>query len=184
MAAQSATPGAVARNSTTLAQSSTIPSRRRAINLVRSRLLWLLPGMMILPEPWCFTIGPTRWTNTRSEQVHLHDKLQERRVKGAGLGVHGPTATAACISRPGRRPNPKSGRPQQPSALPPRGRSRRSRYPKRCRPLPQSRPLEAFEHRCLARTLHSPLAEENRGDGYRATTQAHAFLSNVNHFTY
>jgi len=65
--------------------------------LVRSRLLWLLPGMMILPEPWCFTIGPTRWTNTRSEQVHLHDKLQERRVKGAGLGVHGPTATAACI---------------------------------------------------------------------------------------
>ena len=97
MAAQSAPPGAVARNSTTLAQSSTIPSRRRAINLVRSRLLWLLPGMMILPEPWCFTIGPTRWTNTRSEQVHLHDKLQERRVKGAGLGVHGPTATAACI---------------------------------------------------------------------------------------
>ena len=105
-------------------------------------------------------------------------------LMGAGLGVHGPTATAACISRPGRRPNPKSGRPQQPLALPPRGRSRRSRYPKRCRPLPQSRPLEAFEHRCLARTLHSPLAEENRGDGYRATTQAYGFLSNVNHFTY
>jgi hypothetical protein len=61
-----------------------------------------------------------------------------------------------------------------------RGRPARSAYPKRCRPLPpQSRPLEAFEHRYLARTLYSPLAKENRGDGYRAATQAHAFLRNV-----
>jgi len=67
--------------------------------------------MMILPEPWCFTIGPTRWTNTRSEQVHLHDKLQERRVKGAGLGVHGPTATAACIHDQDVDPTPSLDAP-------------------------------------------------------------------------
>jgi hypothetical protein len=37
----------VARNSTTLAQSSIVPSRRRATNSARSRLLWLLPGMTV-----------------------------------------------------------------------------------------------------------------------------------------
>jgi hypothetical protein len=42
--------------------------------------------------------------------------------------------------RPAHRPHPKPLRPAQPSTLPPRGRSRRPRYPKRCRPLPQSRP--------------------------------------------
>jgi hypothetical protein len=31
----------------TLAQSSTVPSRRRATNSARSRLLWLLPGMTV-----------------------------------------------------------------------------------------------------------------------------------------
>jgi hypothetical protein len=31
------------------------------------------------------------------EQVHLCDKLQERRIEGAGFGVHGPTATASRI---------------------------------------------------------------------------------------
>jgi hypothetical protein len=31
------------------------------------------------------------------EQIHRHDKLQQRRIKGACLGIDGPTATAACI---------------------------------------------------------------------------------------
>src|SRR6266446_9231558 len=31
------------------------------------------------------------------EVVHRRDKLQERRVKGAGFGIHGPTTTAARI---------------------------------------------------------------------------------------
>jgi hypothetical protein len=31
------------------------------------------------------------------KQVHLHDKLQQRRIEPARLCVHGPTATAASI---------------------------------------------------------------------------------------
>src|SRR5260370_20955250 len=33
----------------------------------------------------------------RPEQVHFRHELQKRRIEGAGLGVHGPTTTAACI---------------------------------------------------------------------------------------
>jgi hypothetical protein len=31
------------------------------------------------------------------EQVHFRHKLQQRRIKGAGLGVHWPTTTAARV---------------------------------------------------------------------------------------
>jgi hypothetical protein len=55
--------GSVARNSTSLAQSSTVPSRRRATNSARSRLLWLLPGMAVcMIRPVAITPGAMQIT--------------------------------------------------------------------------------------------------------------------------
>jgi hypothetical protein len=46
------------------------------------------------------------------EQIHIHDKLQERRVKGAGPCIHRPTATAARIRDQDIDPTPSLDDPR------------------------------------------------------------------------
>src|ERR1700730_67395 len=45
------------------------------------------------------------------EQIHLHDKLQERRTEGACLGIDRATATTPDIRDEEHRPGPTPGRP-------------------------------------------------------------------------
>jgi len=53
---------------------------------------------MIFPERCCFMIGRRRVARIDGpEMVHRRDKLQERRVKSAGFGIHRPTTTAIGI---------------------------------------------------------------------------------------
>jgi len=40
------------------------------------------------------------------KEVHLHDKLQERRIEGAGFGVHGPTTIPTGIRDQDINPTP------------------------------------------------------------------------------
>ena len=64
------------------------------------------PDCRCLPIPDCRSIR-RRYTNNGPEQVHRRDKLQERRIEGAGFGMH----DRRLHSRPGHRPDPTPGRP-------------------------------------------------------------------------
>jgi len=53
---------------------------------------------MIFPERCCFITGGDGVARIDGPvQVYFRDKVQERRIEGAGLGVHRPTTTSARV---------------------------------------------------------------------------------------